>query len=136
MDTAKRPVSGTRVSPHLARMHVRAVPCDLHIDLVQLTRGTDRPVAEHVIIGCILEDTVDWRPDAERPYRAFGYPLVPALYIVGASVILVVLFVFQTATTWPGLIIILTGVPVYFIWRRVGVPMSEEHVADASGADA
>ncbi|HYY97776.1 MAG TPA: amino acid permease [Pyrinomonadaceae bacterium] len=76
------------------------------------------------------------RPDAERPYRAFGYPLVPALYIVGASVILVVLFVFQTATTWPGLIIILTGVPVYFIWRRVGVPMSEEHVADASGADA
>jgi APA family basic amino acid/polyamine antiporter len=63
------------------------------------------------------------RPDAERPYKAFGYPLVPILYLVGASVILVVLFVYQTATTWPGLIIVLTGIPVYFIWRKLGVPM-------------
>jgi APA family basic amino acid/polyamine antiporter len=66
------------------------------------------------------------RPDAERPYRAFGYPVIPALYIIGASVILVVLFVYQTATTWPGLIIILTGIPVYLIWRRVGEPMTDE----------
>ena len=57
------------------------------------------------------------RPDADRPYKAFGYPIVPALYIVGASVILVVLFIYQTATTWPGLIIVLTGVPIYFLWR-------------------
>ncbi|MGH9901135.1 MAG: APC family permease [Pyrinomonadaceae bacterium] len=75
------------------------------------------------------------RPDAKRPYRAFGYPVVPALYILGASVILVVLFVYQTATTWPGLIIILTGVPVYFIWRRVGVPMDAPDAAHAE-ADA
>jgi APA family basic amino acid/polyamine antiporter len=75
------------------------------------------------------------RPQAERPYKAFGYPVVPALYIAGASVILVVLFVYQTATTWPGLIIILTGVPVYFVWRRVGRPMAEEHAADATGAE-
>jgi APA family basic amino acid/polyamine antiporter len=73
------------------------------------------------------------RPDAERPYKAFGYPVVPALYIVGASVILVVLFIYQTATTWPGLIIILTGVPVYFVWRKVGRPMADEHLADAEG---
>jgi APA family basic amino acid/polyamine antiporter len=58
------------------------------------------------------------RPDAERPYKAFGYPIVPALYVVGASVILGVLFIYQTATTWPGLIIVLTGVPVYFLWRK------------------
>src|SRR3954466_13739460 len=58
------------------------------------------------------------RPDVERPYKAFGYPLVPALYIIGASVILVVLFVYQTATTWPGLIIVLSGVPIYFLWRK------------------
>jgi APA family basic amino acid/polyamine antiporter len=58
------------------------------------------------------------RPDAERPYKAFGYPIVPALYIIGASVILVVLFIYQTATTWPGLIIVLTGVPIYFLWRK------------------
>jgi APA family basic amino acid/polyamine antiporter len=58
------------------------------------------------------------RPDAERPYKAFGYPIVPVLYIIGAGVILFVLFIYQTATTWPGLIIVLTGVPVYFLWRN------------------
>lgn len=58
------------------------------------------------------------QPDAERPYRAVGYPIVPALYCIGAAVILVVLFVYQTTATWPGLLIVLTGVPVYFIWRR------------------
>ena len=63
------------------------------------------------------------RPNVDRPYKAFGYPVVPGLYLVGASVILVVLFVYQTATTWPGLIIVLTGIPVYFIWRKLGVPM-------------
>ena len=57
------------------------------------------------------------RPDVERPYRAFGYPVVPALYIAGASVILGVLFVYRTATTWPGLIIVLLGVPVYLLWK-------------------
>src|SRR5947209_6198626 len=57
------------------------------------------------------------QPNVERPYKAFGYPVVPALYIIGATVILVVLFVYQTATTWPGLIIVLTGVPVYFFWK-------------------
>jgi APA family basic amino acid/polyamine antiporter len=57
------------------------------------------------------------RPDAERPYKAFGYPIVPLLYIIGASVILIVLFVYQPATSWPGLIIVLTGVPIYFLWR-------------------
>src|SRR5213083_3365610 len=57
------------------------------------------------------------QPDVERPYRAFGYPIVPALYVVGATVILLVLFIYQTATTWPGLIIVLSGVPVYFLWK-------------------
>jgi basic amino acid/polyamine antiporter, APA family len=57
------------------------------------------------------------RPAAERPYRAFGYPVVPALYIAGAIVILIVLFVYRTATTWPGLIIVLLGLPVYLMWR-------------------
>ena len=57
------------------------------------------------------------RPNAERPYKAFGYPIVPVLYIIGATVILAVLFIYQTATTWPGLIIVLTGVPIYFFWK-------------------
>jgi APA family basic amino acid/polyamine antiporter len=58
------------------------------------------------------------RPDAERPYRAFGYPVVPALYIVAASAILVVLLLYKTETTWPGLLIVLAGVPIYFLWAR------------------
>ena len=58
------------------------------------------------------------QPNAERPYRAWGYPIVPALYILGASVILIVLFIYQPKTTLPGLIIVLTGVPIYFLWKR------------------
>src|SRR6059058_4539684 len=57
------------------------------------------------------------QPNAERPYKAFGYPIVPVLYIIGATVILAVLFIYQTATTWPGLIIVLSGVPIYFLWK-------------------
>ncbi len=57
-------------------------------------------------------------PDAPRPYRAFGYPFVPALYLVAAVVILSVLLVYRTQTTWPGLLIVVSGVPVYFLWRR------------------
>jgi APA family basic amino acid/polyamine antiporter len=78
------------------------------------------------------------RPDAERPYKAFGYPVVPVLYIIGAVVITVVLFVYQPAQTWPGLAIVATGIPVYFIWRKFGVPMPEqtsisEAVAESKG---
>ncbi len=58
------------------------------------------------------------RPDAERPYKAFGYPVVPALYMVGAAVILGVLFTYQGPTTWPGLALVATGLPVYFLWNR------------------
>ncbi len=54
------------------------------------------------------------RPNAERPYKALGYPFVPALYLISATVILFVLFVYRTATTIPGVIIVLIGVPVYF----------------------
>jgi basic amino acid/polyamine antiporter, APA family len=58
------------------------------------------------------------RRDVDRPYRAVGYPVVPALYIAGAATILLVLFVYKTSTTWPGLVIVLLGVPVYFMWRK------------------
>ena len=58
------------------------------------------------------------RPDAERPYRAFGYPVVPALYVVVASAILLVLLLYKTETSWPGLLIVLAGVPAYFLWNR------------------
>jgi basic amino acid/polyamine antiporter, APA family len=58
------------------------------------------------------------RPEAPRPYRAWGYPLVPVLYILTAAVILAILFVYRPATTFPGLVIVLIGVPIYFAFRR------------------
>jgi len=57
------------------------------------------------------------RPDAARPYRAFGHPIVPAMYIACATVIMIVLMVYRTETTWPGMLIVLTGIPVYYAWR-------------------
>ncbi len=58
------------------------------------------------------------RPDAERPYKAFGYPVLPALYIVMAAWISVVLLRYKPQYTWPGLILVLLGVPVYWAWKR------------------
>ncbi|HEY6305664.1 MAG TPA: amino acid permease [Candidatus Angelobacter sp.] len=58
------------------------------------------------------------QPQAERPYRAVGYPVLPAIYIVMALFIDVVLLRYQPQYTWPGLIIVLLGIPVYFIWSR------------------
>jgi len=60
------------------------------------------------------------RPNVERPYRAFGYPFVPLMYIVAALAIMFVLLLYRTQTAWPGLVIVLCGVPVYLVWSRVG----------------
>jgi len=58
------------------------------------------------------------RPDAERPYRACGYPLVPLLYIVLALMILFVLLFYRTETAGWSLVIVLLGLPVYWLWAR------------------
>ncbi len=60
------------------------------------------------------------RPDAERPYRVFGYPILPALYIITAAAIALDLLLFKPAYTWPGMIIVLIGIPVYYAWRKTG----------------
>jgi APA family basic amino acid/polyamine antiporter len=57
-------------------------------------------------------------PDAVRPYRAVGYPVLPAIYIVMALFIDVVLLRYKPQYTWPGLIVVLLGIPVYFVWSR------------------
>ncbi|MGP8245249.1 MAG: APC family permease [Bryobacteraceae bacterium] len=57
------------------------------------------------------------RPDAARPYKTWGYPLTPAIYILLGSVVLVLLFAYRPATTWPGLIIILSGAVIYAVLR-------------------
>jgi len=58
------------------------------------------------------------RPEAERPYKAFGYPVLPAIYIAMALFIDVVLLLYKPQYTWPGLVIVLLGIPVYFLWSR------------------
>ena len=57
------------------------------------------------------------RPDAERPYKAFGYPIVPGLYVLCASAIAMDLLIFKTKYSGSGLIIVLLGIPVYFLWK-------------------
>jgi len=61
------------------------------------------------------------QPDVERPYKTFGYPIVPAIYIVAASLVMFVLLIYKPNYTWPGLIIVLLGLPVFYIWKRFGV---------------
>src|SRR5215468_2126836 len=58
------------------------------------------------------------RPDAVRPYRAIGYPILPVVYIVMALFIDVVLLRYKPQFTWPGLMIVLLGIPVYYLWNR------------------
>ena len=58
------------------------------------------------------------QPDAPRPYRAFGYPSLPALYIVIATGICAALLRYKPQYTWPGLILVLLGIPVYLYWSR------------------
>ena len=55
------------------------------------------------------------RPDAERPYKAFGYPVLPAIYILMAITFCILLIIYKPAFTWPGLIIVLIGIPIYYL---------------------
>jgi APA family basic amino acid/polyamine antiporter len=55
------------------------------------------------------------RPDAERPYKSFGYPVLPALYVIMGVAFCALLIVYKPQFTWPGLIIALVGIPLYYI---------------------
>jgi basic amino acid/polyamine antiporter, APA family len=64
-------------------------------------------------------------PEAQRPYKAIGYPVLPAIYIVMALFIDVVLLRYKPQYTWPGLMIVLLGVPVYYLWSRRSTSAAE-----------
>ena len=64
-------------------------------------------------------------PQTPRPYRAFGYTVLPALYIAAALAVAVDLLILKPAYTWPGLGIVLIGIPVFFIWK-VSAPARPE----------
>jgi len=55
------------------------------------------------------------RPDAERPYKAFGYPILPAVYIILGSAFCILLTIYKPKFVWPGLIIVAIGVPIYYL---------------------
>ncbi|MCX6233559.1 MAG: amino acid permease [Bacteroidetes bacterium] len=58
------------------------------------------------------------RPELDRPYKAFGFPVFPVLYIIACLIILIVILRYKPLFTWPGLLIVLAGIPVYFIWKK------------------
>jgi APA family basic amino acid/polyamine antiporter len=64
------------------------------------------------------------RPNAERPYKAFGYPVLPAIYMVMGLAFCILLIIYKPQFTWPGLIIVLIGIPIYYISK----PKNEEQV--------
>jgi basic amino acid/polyamine antiporter, APA family len=66
------------------------------------------------------------RPDAVRPYKALGYPVLPGLYIVMALWICVVLLRYKPQYTWPGLMLVLLGIPVYLVWTRMSAAGRQE----------
>jgi basic amino acid/polyamine antiporter, APA family len=57
-------------------------------------------------------------PNASRPYKAWGYPIVPALYVIAATALMVDLLIMEPRFTWPGLLIALSGVPIYYWTTR------------------
>jgi len=68
------------------------------------------------------------RPDIPRPYKAFGYPLIPALYILMGLSFIVLLVIYKPQFTWPGIIITLLGIPLYYVVRRSShLSHSNEH---------
>jgi APA family basic amino acid/polyamine antiporter len=75
------------------------------------------------------------RPDAPRPYRAWGYPWLPAAYIVAAVALMADLLVVKPRYTWGGLLIVLSGVPVYMYLHRRALRAAEAARAAAAGGD-
>jgi len=58
------------------------------------------------------------RPEIPRPYKAFGYPVIPMVYILTTTFIMIILLIYKPNYTFPGLVIVLLGIPVYYIWKR------------------
>jgi APA family basic amino acid/polyamine antiporter len=65
------------------------------------------------------------RPDIPRPYKAFGYPYIPALYILTTVLIMVILLIYKPNYTFPGLGIVLLGIPVFYLWKRFNITSGE-----------
>jgi APA family basic amino acid/polyamine antiporter len=88
--------------------------------------GTYGNLLDYVIFAVLLFFTITIaaifvlrvkRPDIPRPYKAFGYPVVPLIYIITTITIMVILLIYKPDYTFPGLIIVILGIPVYYLWK-------------------
>jgi APA family basic amino acid/polyamine antiporter len=89
--------------------------------------GTYSDLLDYVIFAVLLFFTITIlaifvlrikRPDIPRPYKTFGYPVIPAIYILTTVIIMIILLVYKPNYTFPGLIIVIVGIPVFYLWRR------------------
>jgi APA family basic amino acid/polyamine antiporter len=89
--------------------------------------GTYSNLLDYVIFAVLIFFTITIlaifilrvkKPDIPRPYKAFGYPVIPAIYILTTSFIMVILLIYKPNYTFPGLIIVLLGIPVYYFWKK------------------
>jgi APA family basic amino acid/polyamine antiporter len=71
------------------------------------------------------------RPDIPRPYKAFGYPVIPSIYILATVTIMIILLIYKPDYTFPGLGIVLLGIPVYYLWKNYNknYPKNEEELS-------
>jgi len=97
--------------------------------------GTYSNLLDYVIFAVLLFFTLTIlaifilrvkKPDIPRPYKALGYPVIPAIYILTTAFIMVILLIYKPNYTFPGLIIVLVGIPVFYIWRGY----SKNHVSE------
>jgi basic amino acid/polyamine antiporter, APA family len=58
------------------------------------------------------------RPEEERPYKALGYPVLPSLYILMSLFVLIAILIYIPKYTWPGFGLVVTGIPVFYLWRH------------------
>ena len=89
--------------------------------------GTYSDLLDYVVIAALIFYTITIlaifilrvkRPDIERPYKAFGYPVIPIIYIVTTVTIMVILLIYKPDYTLPGIGLVILGIPVFFIWRK------------------
>ncbi len=89
--------------------------------------GTYSDLLDYVIFAVLIFFTITIlaifilrkkRPDIPRPYKAIGYPVIPAIYIMTTITIMIILIIYKPDYTVPGLMIVLLGIPVYFIWKK------------------
>jgi APA family basic amino acid/polyamine antiporter len=116
----------------VGRLNSRAVPAAGLIlqglwSILLIFSGSYIELLDYVIFAALLFYVVTVgalfvlrrkRPDLPRPYRAIGYPVLPAIYIALCAIIMVGLLIVKPVYSWPSFIIVLTGIPVYWLWRR------------------